>query len=113
LLIFSLLFLFCLFAEEPFVYDAQDKRNPFIPLVDASGRLIKLDKQERRGDLSVEGIIFDKSGRSFAIINGEVVGVGDGVSGGYQVLKIEQQKVILMKNAEAREIAIERDKEER
>jgi hypothetical protein len=113
LLLVSYLFIAPLFAEEPFVYDTQDRRNPFIPLVDASGRLIKLDKEEKRGDLVIEGIIFDKSGRSFAIINGAVVGVGDGVSGGYQVLKIDPAKVILMKDGQAREIAIEKDKEER
>lgn len=86
-------------AQDQFRYNDKGKRNPFIPLVTSEGRLLKLDKQESEGGLSLEGIIFDKYGRSFAIVNGSVVGVGDVVAG-YQVLKIEEKKVIFIKSGE-------------
>lgn len=102
-LIFSGLIL--AFAQNEFVYDAKGKRNPFIPLVTPEGRLIKLDKQESAssGGLSVEGIIYDKQGRSFAIVNTEVVGVGD-KAGDYQVLKIYEDKVVFIKDGEPFEV---------
>ena len=94
-----LFFIFCKvsFAQE-FVYDAKGKRNPFIPLVTPEGRLLKLDKQELTpGALTIEGIIYDKFGRSFAIVNTAVVGIGD-IVGDYQVLKIQENKVIFIKD---------------
>ncbi|MFH0918175.1 MAG: hypothetical protein V1830_03470 [Candidatus Omnitrophota bacterium] len=93
------------FGQEEFTYDAQGKRNPFIPLVTPEGRLLKLDKEESaltHGFL-VEGIIYDKLGRSFAIVNSTVVGIGDMV-GDYQVLKILADKVIFIKNGEPLEV---------
>ena len=102
-----LFFIFCAasFAEE-FVYDSKGKRDPFIPLVTPEGRLLKLDKQEPSpGALTIEGIIYDKFGRSFAIVNTAVVGIGDLV-GEYQVLKIQENKVIFIKNGEPFEVEL-------
>lgn len=99
-------------AEGDFIYDARGKRNPFIPLVTSEGRLLKLDKEESAGgikELSIEGIIYDKRGRSFVLINGTVAGIGD-VVGDYQVLKIEDNKVIFIK--EGQPLEIEFNKEE-
>ncbi|MDD5238691.1 MAG: hypothetical protein PHU96_07035, partial [Candidatus Omnitrophica bacterium] len=89
-------------AEGDFVYDAKGKRNPFIPLVTSEGRLLKLDKEESTSgikELSIEGIIYDKQGRSFVLINGTVAGIGD-IVGDYQVLKIEENKVIFIKEGQ-------------
>ncbi|MDD5431373.1 MAG: hypothetical protein PHO70_00075 [Candidatus Omnitrophica bacterium] len=97
-----------IFCEETFKYDAKGKRNPFIPLVTTDGRLMKLDKEEQRGNLAVEGIIYDKNGRSFAVVNGMVVGIGDVVSD-YQVLKIEENKVIFIREGEALEIELKKE----
>ncbi|MFA5093248.1 MAG: hypothetical protein WC543_04840 [Candidatus Omnitrophota bacterium] len=93
------------FAQGEFVYDAKGKRNPFIPLVTPEGRLIKLDKLEATSTdgLSIEGIIYDKQGRSFAIVNTDVVGVGD-MAGEYQVLKIYENKVVFIKDGEPFEV---------
>ncbi|HTZ11193.1 MAG TPA: hypothetical protein VMD04_02285 [Candidatus Margulisiibacteriota bacterium] len=108
ILFFTLLLLAALsllrsFAQEEFTYDSMGKRNPFIPLVTSDGRLLKLDKEEKtKGDLAIEGIIYDKNGRSFAIVNGAVVGVGDYV-GDYQVLKIESRKVVFIKEGQTKE----------
>jgi hypothetical protein len=107
-----LLFLFgwivpCVFGEAELTYDAKGKRNPFIPLVTPEGRLLKLDKEEdtAKQGLALEGIIYDKLGRSFAIVNADVVGIGDMV-GDFQVLKIFENKVIFMKNGELLEVEL-------
>jgi len=112
-----LIFLFCFFfcthcvaQEQRFTYDSKGKRNPFIALLTADGRLIKLDKEEAKGDLQVEGIIFDKRGRSYAIVNSSVVGIGDSV-GAYQVLKIENNKVVFIKEDKITEIEIHKEGE--
>lgn len=100
-------------AQDEFVYDSKGKRNPFIPLVTPDGRFLKLDKEEeKKGDLIVEGIIYDKNGRSFAIVNTSVVGIGDFV-GEYRVLKIEQTKVIFIKEDQVLEVPLSVEKEEK
>jgi hypothetical protein len=107
-----LLFIFCgvAFSESGFVYDVKGKRNPFIPLVTPEGRLLKLDKQEAASveGLAVEGIIYDKFGRSFAIVNTSVVGIGD-IVGDYQVLKIQKNKVIFIKDGELLEVELTKE----
>ena len=106
-LIFVFIFYTVSFSQGEFVYDAQGKRNPFIPLVTPEGRLLKLDKQEATTaeGLMVEGIIYDKFGRSFAIVNTNVVGIGD-IVGDYQVLKIQENKVIFIKDGIPLEIEL-------
>ena len=95
---FCLLFLSsALYADGGFIYDSKGKRNPFIPLVTADGRLLKLQQNEQGKEVSLTGIIYDKRGVSYAIVNGEVVGVGDRV-GEYRVLKIIEKKVIFIKD---------------
>lgn len=95
------------FCQDDFVYDAKGKRNPFIPLVTPEGRLLKLDKQvdASSSGLSIEGIIYDKFGRCFAIVNTAVVGIGDYV-GDYRVLKIYENKVIFIKDGEPLEVEL-------
>ena len=99
-------------AQEQFVYDAKAKRNPFIPLISADGRILQLDKEERPSqDILIDGIIYDKFGRSYAIVNGEVASVGDRV-GAYRVLKIEKDKVIFLnKDGQARVVVIYKEGE--
>ncbi|MCX5694245.1 MAG: hypothetical protein NT014_03805 [Candidatus Omnitrophica bacterium] len=98
------------FGQEELVYDAKGKRNPFIPLVTPEGRLLKLDKRENTmpQGLAIEGIIYDKLGRSFAIVNAEVVGIGD-MAGDFQVLKILENKVIFIRNGELLEVELNKE----
>jgi len=84
------------FAQNKFTYDAKGKRDPFMPLVTSDGRILKLDTEETKGPLSLEGIIYDEKGLSYAIVNGIVVKLGDVIEGN-QVLKIEKGKVIFIK----------------
>jgi hypothetical protein len=112
LLICHLYFVIChlSFAQEGFIYDAKGKRNPFIPLVTADGRLLKLEKEEGQVGLLLEGIIYDKHGLSYAIVNGEVVKIGDIISD-YRVLKIEKNKVIFIKDGQPVEIELKKGEE--
>lgn len=105
-----LLFYTALFAQDQFAYDARSKRDPFIPLVTSDGRLLKLDKEESDSGLSLEGIVYGKGGVSYAIVNAEIVKSGDRV-GDYQVLKIEENKVIFIKDGEIKEIELKKEEE--
>ncbi|MCK9604070.1 MAG: general secretion pathway protein GspB [Candidatus Omnitrophica bacterium] len=105
----SLVFINAASGEEEFVYNSKGKRDPFIPLVTPDGRFLKLDKEEQtQGGLMIEGIIYDKQGVSYAIVNGEVVKIGDRVAD-YQVLKIEDQKIIFIKEGEPIEVEIKKE----
>ena len=97
-------------AQDEYVYDSRGKRNPFLPLITSDGRLLKLDKEEGVKGLVIEGIIYDKHGLSYAIVNGDVVQIGDKV-GGYQVLKIESDKVVFIKDAKSLEVELKKEEE--
>jgi len=100
--------LFAQVAQGQFVYDAKGKRDPFIPLVTSDGRLLKLEQEEGVTGLLLEGIIYDKNGLSYAIVNGSVVKTGDFV-GDYQVLKILEKKVIFIKEGELLEVKLKEE----
>ncbi|MFH1457916.1 MAG: hypothetical protein ABIG31_01965 [Candidatus Omnitrophota bacterium] len=110
---FVLRFSFFVYSQEKNTDETKSARNPFMPLVTADGRLINLDKDKTRADLVVEGTMFDKHGRSYAIVNGLVVEVADTIDG-FRVLKVEQGKVTFMKDGQTRvvEVKSEEKKEE-
>jgi len=99
------------FAQSEYIYNAKGKRDPLIPLLTPQGVLLKLDNDEETvtGKLKIEGIIYDKNGNSYAIVEGKVVRVGDFTDQGYRVLKIEDNKVVFMKDGEPLEIYLKED----
>lgn len=110
LTICNLRYAICLYAQAEFVYDARGKRNPFIPLVTSDGRLLKLDKKEGQDNLLIEGIIYDEDGLSYAIVNGEIVKIGDRV-GGYYVSKIKKDKITFIKDGQPLELELKKEEE--
>ncbi|MFA5320729.1 MAG: hypothetical protein WBE75_00195 [Candidatus Omnitrophota bacterium] len=86
-------------------------RDPFIPLVTPEGRIIQPAVPYGEGDIRLEGLIYDENGSSLAIVNGAVARIGDTVRG-YRVIKIEENKVVLMKDGELKEIPLQKKKEE-
>lgn len=96
------------FAQDDFVYNSNGKRNPFIPLITSDGRFIKLESRDIKGGLELEGIIYDKISMSYAIVNGSVIKVGDFV-GDYQVLKIEEKKVVFIKDGQPLEVELKEE----
>ena len=85
--------------EVSFVYNDHGKRDPLWRLVSPAGSIINYDEDLAISDVILDGIIYDPSGASLAIINGVVVKVNDKV-GFFIVRKIEEKKVTLFKNQE-------------
>jgi len=92
LVIFIFLAISSGFGEEPgFVYDPKGKRDPFIPAELAQKE--KLQIKGRIEDIRLEGILWDRRGDSFAIINDEILKAGDTIMG-FKILKIEKDRII-------------------
>ncbi|MBM3254745.1 MAG: hypothetical protein FJZ08_00360 [Candidatus Omnitrophica bacterium] len=112
LVIFCLACVNCALCQEQIKYDAGSRRDPFIPLVTPDGRLLNLDaEREEKSSLLLEGIIYDKFGISYAVVNGMVVKIGDKISD-YQVLKIDANKAVFIKDGETQEIILKKEEEE-
>jgi hypothetical protein len=110
-LFFNLVCVGYVLSQEQFKYDASSRRDPFMPLVTPDGRLINLDAEKgEKSSLSIEGVIYDKNGISYAVVNGNVVKIGDLV-GDYQVLKIEADKVVFIKEGQTQEIILKKEEE--
>lgn len=90
------------YAQENFHYDDESRRNPFIALVTSDGRLVKFN-DEQNFTLMVEGIVMDVSGDAYALVTGSIVREGDLV-GGYEVFKIEKNKVIFKKDGQLKQV---------
>ena len=95
----------CLFAEEVYEYEAQNRRDPFVPLVSERG-LYTSDAYGIGGigDIRLEGIVWDDAEVSIAIVNGEIVEEGQEI-GSVKVLKIEKDAVVF--EVEREEVRIE------
>ena len=86
------------FAQDTvFVYNAHGKRDPFSPLVSPSGAMISYESDLGVSDLSLQGILADKTGKNLAIINDKVVKVSDHI-GSYEVETIDSNGVQLRKD---------------
>jgi hypothetical protein len=93
-------------AAEDFVYKYQGRRDPFVPLITPAGFLINLEPADDK-KLNVEGIMFDAKGASMAIINGELMSIGDTI-GSAVVSAIEANKVIVIQDNEKIELELRR-----
>ena len=91
-------------------YESSGRRDPFMPLVTSDGRLVKLDSDTGESGISVEGIVFDQKGLSYALVNGKVVRVGDAV-GDYQVLSIDNDRIVFIKEGQIYEVVIKKEEE--
>lgn len=94
-------------AAEDYVYSFQGRRDPFIPLITPAGYLVNLEPTEDK-KMNVEGIMYDAKGNSMAIVNGELVRVGDTV-GGAVVAGIEPNKVTVIQDNQKIEVELRRE----
>lgn len=112
--IMILLFANLCLAQEESLYDPAGKRDPFIPLVTPDGRFQRLEAEEeskkKETELKLNGIIYDKYGISYAIVNDNVVKTGDSIQD-YRVLKIEEKKVTFIREGQTTEISIKKEGE--
>jgi len=104
------LFSSVLFSQDEIIYDDEGRRDPFMPLVTRDGRLLILEPTKAEEKILLGGIIYVENGISYAIINGEVVSVGDYILG-HSVFSIEENKVILIKDDEPIEYILDMEKE--
>ncbi len=81
-----------------------------MPLVTPDGRLLKLESEEGQQGVSLEGIIYDKNGLSYALVNAEAVRIGDKV-GEFQVFKIFEDRVIFLKDGQPIEVWLKEGEE--
>jgi len=93
--------------EQKTPYSYQGKRDPFMPLITPTGYLLNLEPEENAA-LRLEGIMYDQKGESMAIINGELVRVGEPV-GDAIVSSIEPTKVTIIKDNQTVELELRRE----
>jgi len=93
--------------KEKYLYKAQGKRDPFMPLITPSGYLINLEPDTDEA-LRLEGIMFDPKGDSIAIVNGELLRVGESL-GEVVILDIEAEKVTVMRENETLTLELRRE----
>lgn len=113
--IFSLLAVFilnCLLSDfslvfgNEFRYDSHGKRDPFLsPTIQNIG-----ESQISHGELRLEGIVLDKEGQSYAIVNSEIVREGQ-VFQGFLLQKITAQEVTFQKDEETFKVPLRQDDE--
>lgn len=99
ILVLLLSFTSSAYAQDGFVYDDHGKRDPFVPLVSATGMVVTYDEDLTVNDLVLEGIVADASGNNAAIVNGKVVKVHDQI-GPYTVDVIAVDHVEFLKGTE-------------
>jgi len=81
-----------------FKYDAEGRRDPFIPLVTKEGKIaFGYGTIRSIEDMRLEGIVYDPGGDSIAVINGMVLKENDTI-GNIKLIKIESDKVSLLFN---------------
>ena len=90
------------FAEE-FRYDSNGRRDPFISSADAGAQMAS-------GELKLEGIVVDKKGGSYAIVNSQIVRERDSLEG-FLLKKVESNRVIFEKEGEDFEIILRQDED--
>lgn len=93
--------------DQKHTYSPQSKRDPFVPLVSPAGYLINLEEEEDTV-MRLEGIMYDPKGDSMAIINGELLRVGESIDDAV-VSKIEPNKVVIIKDNQNIEIELRRE----
>lgn len=100
-LLISLLAVPLLFGDGTFKYDFKNNRDPFRPLVDKDGNVVPEARPAASTvlQLNLEGIVWSKSGESYAIVSGAVLREGD-ILGDYKVIKINKNEVVLNRAGE-------------
>lgn len=103
------------YEQQEFVYDSGDRRDPFMQLVSSDGRFVQIEPvrkddgaESSESALRIEGIIYDKFGLSYALVNGSVVKVGEFVND-FQVLKIEPDKVVFIKEGQPLDVFLQKE----
>jgi hypothetical protein len=108
-IILSASFLICgiAAAEDGFVYNDHNLRDPFWPLVSQGGAIVNYDTNFVVSEMTLEGVVSDGAG-GVAIINGNIVEQGKKI-GLYTVQEIRKDRVILMKDGKTSVLQIKKE----
>ena len=99
------------------LYESKGKRNPFIPLLLTDGQRITPPPDEEEldpmglGSLVLQGVVYDPSGDSTVILNGQLLRENEEWEG-IRVLKIESNTVTIWKDGETHELTVREPEEE-
>ncbi len=96
---------YVLSKELVYPYTKQD-RDPFAPLINKNGLILIYEEVDAKG-LALKGIVY-ADGESLAIINDEVLRIGDKI-GLYEIIEIEEKKVVLKKDKEISTLKLEEE----
>ena len=89
------LMIFSVAAAQEIRYDKGQRRDPFVPPINR----FQETEGSRSDALSVEGIVYDPKGGSYAVVGGEIYREGESVDG-TKVLKILADCVIFLQENE-------------
>jgi len=93
--------------KDKYLYKVRNPRDPFEPLITPAGYLVNLEPETDEA-LRLEGVMFDPKGDSIAIINGELLRVGESI-GEAVVIDIQPEKVTVMRDNETLELELRRE----
>jgi hypothetical protein len=98
--------------EHKFVYDSKEKRDPFVSLVGKNVKLTDVELLDSIADVKVEGVIVDPHMTSSAIVNGQILKVGD-FMGGFKLEKVTNYYIIMTRDGEEHKIQFRSLEEDR
>ena len=85
-------------SEEPLLYDARGKRDPFVPILSSTAReTTGLAGVETLDEIIIEGVVYDPKSGSVVIVNGTVLKEKD-ESGNVKVLEIKPDGAVFSVN---------------
>ena len=84
--------------EQSFNYEDKGRRDPFLSLVDKNGNyLLETELVYSSSELQLSGILWDPQGKSSALINNQVVKVGESIFG-FVINDITKESVVVSKD---------------
>lgn len=83
--------------ESLFVYDSKGKRDPFISLIGKNVKLTDVELLESIEQVRVEGVIVDPDKGSSAIVNGQIIRVGEFL-GGFKLEKVTNYYIVMKRD---------------
>lgn len=84
------------------------RRDPFIPLITPAGFLMSVEPQQKNAALRLEGVTYDPNGGSIAVINGQLLQVGDEISDAV-VISIEAARVTVIQDNKKIDLELRRE----
>ena len=90
--------------EQGYSYKNDGRRDPFVPLISQAGYLMNVETDDK-AVMRLEGIMYDQKGDSMAIVNGQLVKVGETVSDSV-ISAIEPDKITVIKDNQKIEIPL-------